>query len=146
MRIILLIQYFYEEHDISRKNCSSVCTDNAAAMVGKYSGVVAHIKSKNSETVAIHCFLHRQALTVKRMPSDLVEVLEDVTKIINFFKARPLNSRIFKLLCKDIEKTHKALLLQLKFAGCREGRCWQDFMSCMRRFTAFYLIKSISLL
>ena len=82
--IFLLIQSFFEEHDISWKNCSSVCTDGAAAMIGKYSGVVARIKSKNSETVAIHCFLHRHALAVKRMPPDLVEVLEDVTKIVNF--------------------------------------------------------------
>ena len=80
--IFLLIQSFFEEHDISWKNCSSVCTDGAAAMIGKYSGVVARIKSKNSETIAIHCFLHRHALAVKRMPPDLVEVLEDVTKLL----------------------------------------------------------------
>ena len=82
--IFLLIQSFFEEHDISWKNCSSVCTDGAAAIIGKYSGVVARIKSKNSETVAIHCFLHRHALAVKRMPPDLLERLEDVTKIVNF--------------------------------------------------------------
>ena len=45
----------------------------------------------------------------KRMPPDLVEVLEDVTKIVNFIKARPLNSRIFQELCEDMGKTHKAL-------------------------------------
>ena len=109
--IFLLIQSFFEEYDISWKNLSSVCTDGAAAMTGKYSGVVARIKSKNSDTVAIHCFLHRHALAVKRMPPDLVEVLEDVTKIVNFVKARPLNSRIFQVLCEDMGKTHKVLLL-----------------------------------
>jgi len=84
LKIFLLIQPFFEEHDVSWKNWSSGCTDGAAAMVGKYSGVVAHIKNKNSETVAIHCFLHRHALSVKRMRPDLVEVLQDVTKILNF--------------------------------------------------------------
>ena len=43
---------------MSWKNCLSVCTDGAAAMVGKYSGVVAHIKNMNSEIGHIHCLLH----------------------------------------------------------------------------------------
>ena len=115
-------------------------------MVGKCWGVVAHIKSKNTETVTIHRFLHRYALAVKRMPPDIVEVLEDVTKMINFIKARPLNSRIVKLLGEDIGKTHKALLLRTEVRCLSKGRCWQDFMSCLKRFTAFYLIKSTSLL
>ena len=109
-----MIQSFFEEHDISWKNCSSICTDGAAAMVGKYSGVVAQIKSKNSKTVAIHCLLHRHDLAVKRMPLDLVRVLEDVTKIVNFIKARPLNSRIFKLPCEDIQKTQVGSLWVFK--------------------------------
>ena len=114
--------------------------------MGKYSGVVAHIKSKNLETVAIHCFLHWHALAVKRMPPDLVEVLEDVTKIVNFIEAKPLNFRIFKLLCEDTGKLTKHYCYILKFAGCRGGKRWQDFMSCMKRFTAFYLFKSTSFL
>nr|XP_039253417.1 zinc finger BED domain-containing protein 5-like [Styela clava] len=125
--IFLLIQSFFEDHDISWKNCSSVCTDGAAAMVGKYSGLVAHIKSKNPETVAIHCFLHRHALAAKRMPPDLVEVLEDVTKIINFIKARPLNSRIFRLLCEDMGKTHKSLLLHTEVRWLSRGRVLARF-------------------
>ena len=60
---------------MSWKNCSSVCTD-AAAMMGKYSGVAGHIKNMNSEIVYIHCLLHRHPLAVKQMPSDLVEMLD----------------------------------------------------------------------
>ena len=142
--IFLLIQSFFEEHNISWKNSSSVCTDGAAAMIGEYSGAAARTKSKNSETVALHCFLHRHALAVKRMPPDLVDVLEDVTKIVNFIKTRPLSSRIFKVLYGNIGKTHKVLLLYTVFKI--ERRCWQDFMSYMQRFTAFYLFKSTSLL
>ena len=104
-------------------------------MIGKYSGAVARIKTNNSETVAIHCFLHGHALVIKRMPPDLVEVLEDVTKIVNFIKARPLNSKMFKVLCEDMGKTHKVLYIKY----------WQDFMSCMKNFTVFYLIKSTHL-
>ena len=96
-------------------------------MIGKYSGVVACIKSKNSETVAIHCFLHWHALVVKRMPPDLVEVLEDVTNIVNFIKAKPLNSRILKVLCEDIGKTHKALLLHIEVHWLSRGKVLARF-------------------
>ena len=88
---------------------------------------MARIKSKNSDTVAIHCFLHRHALAVKRMPPDLVEVLEDVTKIVNFIKARPLNSRIFQVPCKDMGKTHKALLLHTEVGWLSRGRVLARF-------------------
>ena len=52
------------------KTVPSVCTDGAAAMVGKYSGVVAYIKNMNSEIVHIHCLLYltllyQHALAVK---------------------------------------------------------------------------------
>ena len=96
-------------------------------MMDKYSEVVAHIKSKNSEIVAIYCFFDRHALPVKRMPPDLVEVLEDVIKIVNFIKARPLNFRIFKLLCEDIGKTHKALLLHTEVRWLSRGKVLARF-------------------
>ena len=69
-------------------------------MIGKYSGVVARVKIRNSKTIAIHCFLHGHALAVKRMPPNLAEVPEDVTKIVNFIKAKQPNSGIFKRCVK----------------------------------------------
>ena len=63
--IFLSVDSYFEEHEMSWKNCSCVCEDGAAAMVGKYSGVVAHIKNMNSEIIHIHCLLHQHALAVK---------------------------------------------------------------------------------
>ena len=71
-----------------------------AAMVGKYSRVVAHIKNMNSEIVYIHCLLHQHVLAVKRMPSNLVEVLIEVIKIVNFIKAQPLIPECFAYCVK----------------------------------------------
>ena len=120
--IFQVIESFFEEHDISWQNCSRICTDGAAAMVGKYSGVVSRMKNKNSGIVHIHCFLHRHALAIKRMPPDLNEVIDDVTKTANFIKARPLNSRIFSLLCEDMGSTHKALILHTAVRWLSKGK------------------------
>lgn len=58
-----------------------------------------------------HCCLHRQALAVKKMLEELNDVINDCVKIINFKKSRPLNSRVFNLLCESMESLHKTLLL-----------------------------------
>ena len=100
-------------------------------------GVVAHIKSKNTETVAIHCFLHRHALAVKRMPPDLVEVLKDVTKMVNFIKAKPLDSRIVKLLSEYIGKTHKVLLLHTEVRWLSTGKMLARFYELPEEVNSF---------
>ena len=50
-------------------------------------------------------------MATKGMPSKFKTVLEDSVKIINFIKARPLNSRLFSLLCDYMGSEHKHLLL-----------------------------------
>ena len=100
---------------------------------------MARVQSKNSETVAFHCFLHRHALAIKRMPPDIVQVMEDVTKIVNFIKIRPLNSRIFKLLCEDIGKTHKALLLHTEVRWLSSGKVLARFYELHEEVHSFFI-------
>ncbi|XP_067947199.1 SCAN domain-containing protein 3-like [Watersipora subatra] len=92
-------------------NCTSVCTDGAAAMVGCTKGLVSRAKEKNPDLSVTHCFSHREALVAKTLPAELVPVLDDVVRIGNFVKTRPLKSRIFASLCEKMGAEHKALLL-----------------------------------
>ncbi|XP_013790336.1 zinc finger BED domain-containing protein 5-like, partial [Limulus polyphemus] len=64
--IFKLVHFFMKEHRISWKQCSSICTDGVAAMIGKILGVVARMKKENPEIESIHCLLHRHALATKR--------------------------------------------------------------------------------
>ena len=62
--------------------------------------------------IATHYFLHREALVAKTVPDDLKKVLDTSVKMVNFIKLRPLNSRLFQILCKEMSAEHKSLLSQ----------------------------------
>ena len=40
------------------------------------------------------------------MPESLKDVLETTVKMVNFIKARPLNSHVFSALCNDMGSDH----------------------------------------
>ena len=47
----------------------------------------------------------------KTLNSDLTQVLKEVMKMVNYIKARPLKSRLFTKLCKEMEANYENLLL-----------------------------------
>ena len=49
-----------------------------------------------------HCIIHREALASKALVPELNSVPETAVKIVNFIKSRPLNARLFAILCKDM--------------------------------------------
>lgn len=103
---------YMEKVQLNWNNCVSVCTDGAASMTGKYSGVVSHIKNAAKKDILhIHCIIHRQHLVAKKMSPDLNEVLTQAVKIINFIKSNALNSRLFLVLCEEMGSEHSHLLM-----------------------------------
>lgn len=71
-------------------------------MASKKTGLSARVKSVAPNVKWTHCSIHREAPAVKQIPEDLKITLCEVVKIINYIKARPLNSRIFTHLCEEI--------------------------------------------
>lgn len=55
--------------------------------------------------------IHREALAAKHLQPDVNKVLEQVVTIINFIKARSLNSRLFKIMCREMGSEYENLLL-----------------------------------
>jgi hypothetical protein len=51
------------------------------------------------DATPVHCSIHLEALADKGMPDSLKDVLDTTVKMVNFVKARPLNSRVFSALC-----------------------------------------------
>ncbi|GFV84753.1 SCAN domain-containing protein 3 [Trichonephila clavipes] len=88
--IFQVISSYLEEIKVSWKSCIGICTDGAPAMTGHLKGFVAHVKELNEDILVTHCFLHREALVTKFLPSDLKIVLEQCVKMVNYIKSRPL--------------------------------------------------------
>ena len=102
--------------------CVGICTDGGRSMTGKHTGLIAHIKRVCPSISWLHCSIHREALAAKNMPADLLAVLNDAVKLVNFIKARPLNSRMFTLLCNEMGSEHKSLLLHTEVRWRSRGK------------------------
>ncbi|GFX79545.1 zinc finger BED domain-containing protein 5 [Trichonephila clavipes] len=116
------INIFFEENNLSWNDCIDVFTNGAQAMTGNTAGLVSRIKIKAPNCSSSHCILHRQALAMKQMPSNLKLVMDEAVKIINFIKSRPLQSRLFSLLCEDYGSKHKTLLLHTEVRWLSRGK------------------------
>jgi hypothetical protein len=49
-------------------------------------------------------------------------VLQEAAKVVNFVKARPLNSRLFVVLCEEVQADHKPLLLHSEVRRLSRGK------------------------
>lgn len=120
--IFSVLDCYIRDHGISWEKCRGVCTDGAAAMTGKKSGLVTRVQAVAPHAKSTHCFIHREALVAKKIPTDLKKVLADSVTVVNFIKSRPLNSRLFTALCSEMDSKHETLLLHTEVRWLSRGR------------------------
>lgn len=120
--IFNVINEYIMKAGISWSKCVGLCTDGAKAMSGHLSGLGARIKKVAPECQSTHCVIHREALASKGMPANLKSVLTDSVKVINFIKARALNSRLFSLMCEDMGGKYQTLLLHTEVRWLSRGK------------------------
>ncbi|XP_015923358.2 SCAN domain-containing protein 3 [Parasteatoda tepidariorum] len=102
--------------------CVGICTDGAAAMTGRLSGLTARIKEVAPESEATHCLIHREVLASRKMSPEFNSVLIDVVKVINYIKAHALNSRLFEQLCEEMDAEYRCLLLYTEIRWLSRGK------------------------
>ncbi|XP_025197550.1 zinc finger BED domain-containing protein 5-like [Melanaphis sacchari] len=120
--IFTTINEYLIEINLPWSKCVGFCSDGARAMTGRLSGVATRIKKVAPLCKTMHCMIHRQALASKNMPKSLKLVLDSAVKIVNLIKARPLNSRLFTVLCNEMGSTHKSLLLHTEVRWLSRGK------------------------
>ncbi|XP_064410162.1 SCAN domain-containing protein 3-like [Latimeria chalumnae] len=120
--IFQLLNDFITSNSLDWKKYVGICTDGAAAMTGKRSGVVARVREVAPNVTATHCILHRQALALKEMNEELHDVLNSVIKIVNFVKSNPFNSRLFSALCAEMGAGHEHVLFHSEVRWLSKGK------------------------
>lgn len=119
--IFKVIDEYVLKVGIPWSKCIGLCTDGAKAMSGRLTGLAAKIKEVAPECKSTHCVIHREALAAKGMPENLNSVLSDAVKVINFIKARALNTRLFSLMCEEMGGKFKTLLLHTEVRWLSRG-------------------------
>lgn len=124
-------------HDINWKRCVGISTDGAPAMCGVRKGVAVRIKEVAPECKSTHCYIHREQLAVKNMPTELESVLKEVVKIVNLIKSRPLNVRLFKVLCEEMGSHYKNLLFHTEVRWLSRGKVLTRFFELRNELMKF---------
>lgn len=79
---------------ISYKKCVGINTDDARSTFEKFTGLIEWTRKIVPLVTLYHCCLYRKIYSKK-----LKEVLDEAVKILNFIKAKALNSKLFNKLC-----------------------------------------------
>ena len=98
-------------HGLSWKCCINICTDGAGAMVVKHKGFLARVSQIAPHINFTHCIISRENLASKTLDQQLKCVLDSAIKIVNYIKSRPLQTRLFTILCDEIGSEHKTILV-----------------------------------
>ncbi|XP_068993482.1 zinc finger BED domain-containing protein 5-like [Neodiprion pinetum] len=115
------ISDFIKKNDLDWNKLIGLCTDGAPAMIGVRSGLAQKLKEKNPSIVSTHCVIHRQALASKTLPQNLRQILDSAIQIVNYIKSSALNSRLFTLLCEDLDSDHRVLLFHTEVRWLSKG-------------------------
>lgn len=132
-----ILNDFINEANIEWKNCVGICTDGARTMSGRFQSVQALVKQKSPQCVWTHCMIHREALASKEMSPGLNIVLTTVVTVVNYIKMRPLKSRIFNALCKDMGAEHSTLLFYCEARWLSRGKFLQRVYELKEEIATF---------
>jgi hypothetical protein len=107
-----IFQKMRQVHESSLHRMEKICWSSLPWRTcnnGKHSGVVAQITEVAPDAKFVH-FSIREVLATRKMPAILQKFLTEAVKVVNFFKSRATNSRLFSILCNEVASEHGKLL------------------------------------
>ena len=139
------VNNYFIEKQINWLFCVGVCTDGAAAMIGRLSGLTVRIKEVAPECEATHCVIHREMLASRKISPELHSVFTDAVLMINLIKAHALNTRLFEQICEDMDAEHKCLLLHTEVRWLSRGKSLNRVFELREPLQRFLLEKNSDL-
>ena len=131
------VKAYFDRNGLTLDNLKYCTTDGAAAMVGRKSGFIQLLREVVPSCKAIHCCLHRQALSAKVVGDSFDKVGRDVVTAINFIKASDRNSRLFKDLCEASESQFNRLLYFAAVRWLSRGLAFTRALALKEEIAAF---------
>jgi hypothetical protein len=83
--------------------------------------------------------IHREALASKKHLPDVNKVLLNAISAINFIKSKSLNSRLFTVLCNEIDSDNEKLLLHIKVRWLSRGKILSHLLEHRDEAQIFFL-------
>ncbi|KAL4083263.1 hypothetical protein QTP88_028593 [Uroleucon formosanum] len=124
--------------NINWASCIGICTDGAVSMTGIHSGVVSRVKEvAHAHLISTRCFIHREQLAVKDMGKNFNDILNQCTTIINFIRARAINSRIFSVMCKEFGSVYNNVLFHSHIRWISRGKILTRFIELRTEIEVF---------
>ncbi|XP_051774916.1 protein FAM200A-like [Erpetoichthys calabaricus] len=143
--IFAMLNDFFIANKLEWSSCIGICTDEAAAMTGHKSGVVARVRTVSPNIISTHCMIHREALASKNLNESYSEVLNTCIKLVNWIKCRLLNGRLFAALCEESGSDHRHLLLHTEVRWLSRGKVLQRVFELQSELASFLMDKNSEL-
>lgn len=137
LALFAILNDYIIEANLEWTNCVGICTDGARSMSGRFQSIQALVKQKSALCIWTHCMIHREALASKEMSPGLNIVLTTVVTVVNYIKMRPLKTRIFSALCKDMGAEHSTLLFYCEARWLSRGKCLQRVFQLRHEIAVF---------
>ncbi|KAL7634403.1 UNVERIFIED_CONTAM: hypothetical protein RMT77_014780 [Armadillidium vulgare] len=110
----------------------SVTTDGAPSMIGEGVGFVNLFEKDVGHTlIGFHCILHEEELCAKAGLRELQEVMQTVTKIVNYISARDSNDRQFQVLLNEVDSVYKGMKMYNNVRLLSRGLVLKRFVECL---------------
>jgi hypothetical protein len=142
--ICRVVDQAFVDNKIDIRKIVFITTDGAQNMVGKLTGFKKLFTDKIGHSVVpFHCIKHQEVLCAKSGFICLNEIMETVTKIVNFISVRPLVKREFSLLLSEVESSFNGLLMFNNVRWLSRGKVLERFVECIDEVRQFITSKNL---
>ena len=117
-----------------------ICTDGAAVLTGRLSGLSVWKKKVELESESTHCIIQREMLASQKMTPELNSVLNDIVNVINHIKLHARNSGLLQQLCEEIVANHRHLLLYSEMRWLSRGKSRTRVLELQKLLPRFLLL------
>ncbi|XP_063856091.1 protein FAM200A-like isoform X1 [Scylla paramamosain] len=110
----------------------SATTDGAPNMTCEKVGFVNLLaKNVGHPLIGFHCIIHEEALCAKAGLKELQEVMQTVTKVVNYISGQPVNKRQFQILLNEVESVYKGPKMYNRVCWLSRGLVLKRFVECL---------------